>query len=152
MSGTLSATQHFLKQLSDLGTETAGTLTKMRWLVDGLNLIGSRPDGWWRDRHGAMVRLVELLERFAADSGEEVAVVFERRPSPPIDSDVVEVAHAPRGGRDAADKEIVRRLEADPTPEQIRVVTSDRDLADQVRALGAAVESAAPFRARLEQL
>ena len=61
-----------------------------------MNVIGSRPDGWWRDRHAAMVRLVDLLERWAADSGEDVTVVFEQPPRPPIDSSVIEVAHAKR--------------------------------------------------------
>jgi predicted RNA-binding protein with PIN domain len=124
----------------------------VRWLVDGLNVIGTRPDGWWKDRHGAMVRLVEMLERFASDSGDEVVVVFEKPPSPPIASTLVEVAHAPRARRDAADEEIVRRLSADPDPAQIRVVTSDRRLAEQVSAAGATVEPAASFRARLEAL
>lgn len=123
----------------------------MRWLVDGLNVIGSRPDGWWRDRHGAMVRLVESLERFAAASEDEVTVVFEKPPSPPIASERVEVAHAPRGGRNAADDEIVRRLEADPAAaETITVVTSDHALAERARAAGASVQPAAPFRARLD--
>lgn len=124
----------------------------MRWLVDGLNVIGSRPDGWWRDRHGAMVRLVEQLERFAAASGEAVTVVFEKPPSPPIDSTVVEVAHAPRARPDAADDEIVRRLGADNDPGDIRVVTSDRRLAEQAAAAGAVVEPAATFRRHLEAL
>lgn len=124
----------------------------MRWLVDGLNVIGSRPDGWWKDRHGAMVRLVEMLERFAEATGEQVTVVFEKPPKPPIDSALIEVAHAPWAERDAADEEIVRRLGLDPAPEGIRVVTSDRRLAEQVRAAGAAVEPASSFRARLEAL
>ena len=124
----------------------------MRWFVDGMNVIGTRPDAWWKDRHGAMVRLVDLLERFVAASGEDVTVVFERPPSPPIASTVIEVAHAPRPGRDSGDKEIIRRLRADPDPEHIRVVTSDRALADLARAAGATVEPAAPFRARLEAL
>jgi predicted RNA-binding protein with PIN domain len=124
----------------------------MRWIVDGMNVIGTRPDAWWKDRHGAMVRLVDLLERFVAASGEDVTVVFERPPSPPIASTVIEVAHAPRPGRDSGDKEIVRRLRADPDPEHIRVVTSDRALADQARAAGATVEPAASFRTRLEAL
>lgn len=124
----------------------------MHWLVDGLNVIGCRPDGWWKDRHGAMVRLVEMLERFAAASGEEVKVVFEQPPSPPIVSTLVEVAHAPRAGRDAADDEIARLLAADRNPEQITVVTSDLELADRVRAAGASVQPARPFRAQLEAL
>ena len=82
----------------------------MRWFVDGMNVIGTRPDGWWRDRDAAMLRLVDLLERWAAAEGEDVTVVFERPPSPPIRSTVIEVAHAPRPKRNAADDEIVRRL------------------------------------------
>ena len=124
----------------------------MRWLVDGMNVIGTRPDAWWKDRHGAMVRLVDLLERFAAASGDDVTVVFERPPAPPIGSPVVEVAHAPRPGRDSGDKEIVLRLRADPDPAGIRVVTSDRELAGLARAAGSTVEPAAPFRTRLEEL
>jgi predicted RNA-binding protein with PIN domain len=124
----------------------------MRWLVDGMNVIGTRPDAWWKDRHGAMTRLVDLLERFVAANGEDVTVVFEQPPSPPIASPLVEVAHAPRAQPDSGDDEIVRRLRADLDPGQIRVVTSDRRLADQARAAGAAVEPAAPFRTRLETL
>ncbi len=84
----------------------------MRWLVDGMNVIGSRPDAWWRDRHGAMVRLVELLERWAAAGDEPVVVVFERPPDPPIVSDAIEVAAAPHARANSADDEIVRRVEA----------------------------------------
>jgi predicted RNA-binding protein with PIN domain len=122
----------------------------MKWLVDGMNVIGTRPDAWWRDRHAAMVRLVDMLERWAAADGEEVTVVFEQPPSPPISSTVIEVAHAPRPRRDSADDEIVRRLAADPEPGRVRVVTSDRWLADRVHAAGATVHPAASFRSQLE--
>ena len=122
----------------------------MRWLVDGMNVIGTRPDAWWKDRHAAMVRLVDALERWVAVSGEDVTVVFEQPPSPPISSPVIEVAHAPRPRRDSADDEIVRRLAADPEPARVRVVTSDRWLADRARAAGATVEAAESFRMRVE--
>jgi predicted RNA-binding protein with PIN domain len=122
----------------------------VRWLVDGMNVIGTRPDAWWKDRHGAMVRLVDLLERWVATSGADVTVVFEQPPRPPISSTVIEVAHAPRPRRGSGDDEIVRRLRADPEPGQVRVVTSDRWLADRARVAGATVEPAEPFRARLE--
>jgi uncharacterized protein YaiI (UPF0178 family) len=115
-----------------------------------MNVIGTRPDAWWRDRHAAMVRLVDLLERWAAADGEEVTVVFEQPPSPPISSTVIEVAHAPRPRRDSADDEIVRRLAADPEPGRVRVVTSDRWLADRVHAAGATVHQADSFRSQLE--
>jgi predicted RNA-binding protein with PIN domain len=122
----------------------------VRWMVDAMNVIGTRPDAWWRDRHAAMVHLVDLLERWAASNGDEIVVVFEQPPSPPISSTTVEVAHAPRPRRDSADDEIVRRLLADPEPGTIRVVTSDRWLADRVHATGATVEPAEPFRTLLE--
>jgi predicted RNA-binding protein with PIN domain len=122
----------------------------VRWLVDGMNVIGTRPDGWWRDRHAAMVRLVDRLERWAAETGDDVTVVFERKPFPPIRSSVVEVAHAPRSGANAADHEIVRRLREDRAPHEIRVVTSDRVLADLSRGVGAAVVPAESFRRQIE--
>jgi uncharacterized protein YaiI (UPF0178 family) len=117
-----------------------------------MNVIGTRPDAWWRDRRGAMVRLVFLLENWAAANGEEVTVVFEQPPSPPIRSTVIEVTHAPRPRRDSADDEIVRMLTADSQPGAVRVVTSDRWLADRVRAAGATVQPAAAFRTELETL
>ena len=122
----------------------------MRWIVDAMNVIGTRPDGWWKDRQGAMLRLVDLLERWSAATGADVTVVFERPPSPPISSPVVEIAHAPRPGPNSADDEIIRRLKADPDPEQVRIVTSDRALADQARFAGALVEPAEAFRREIE--
>ena len=71
--------------------------------------------------------------------------MFEQPPSPPISSTVIEVAHAPRPARDSADDEIVRRLAADSEPGRVRVVTSDRWLADRVHAAGATVEPANSF-------
>src|ERR1700736_3665867 len=118
----------------------------MRWIVDGMNVIGTRPDAWWKDRDAAMLRLVDLLERWAAENGEDVTVVFERPPSPPIRSTVIDVANAPTPRRNAADDEIVKRLAADAEPAAVRVVTSDRWLADRAGALGATVEGAESFR------
>lgn len=115
-----------------------------------MNVIGTRPDAWWRDRHAAMVRLVQMLERWAAPNGEHVTVVFEQPPNPPIRSTVIEVAHAPRPRRDSADDEIVRLLMADGDPGAVRVVTSDRWLVDRVHAAGATVQSARSFRSLLE--
>ncbi|MGH2986196.1 MAG: NYN domain-containing protein [Solirubrobacterales bacterium] len=124
----------------------------MRLLVDGMNVIGTRPDGWWRDRDAAMTRLVDRLERWSAASGDDVTVVFERKPRPPINSPLVEIAHAPRPGPNAADDEIVRRVRADSDPRSIRVVTSDHLLGDLVRGLGATVQPAASFRDRIESV
>jgi predicted RNA-binding protein with PIN domain len=126
----------------------------MHWLVDGMNVIGTRGAGfesWWRDRDAAMLRLVDLLERWAAASGEDVTVVFERPPRPPIRSTVIEVRHAPKPKANAADDEIMRLLGQDRNPAAVRVVTSDRWLSDRASAAGATVEGAQSFRMRVEQ-
>ena len=122
----------------------------MRWLVDGMNVIGTRPDGWWHDRHEAMVRLVAQLELWAAAGGEDVTVVFEQPPKRPIRSSVIDVTHAPRPRKDSADDEIVRLLKAETEPGLVRVVTSDNWLADRVHAEGASVEPANWFRMQIE--
>ena len=119
----------------------------MRWIVDASNVIGSRPDGWWRDRAGAARRLVARLDRFAGEIGEPVVVVLDAGPPPPAER--AEVVVATRRGRNAADDEIVRLLEASGTAGGVRVATSDRELADRVRELGAEVEGARTFRERL---
>lgn len=123
----------------------------MRWYVDGMNVIGTRPDGWWHDRDAAMLHLVDLLERWAAAENEDVVVVFERAARPPIRSTVIEVAHAPRPKRDAADDEIIRRVRLEAQPALVRVVTSDRWLADQASAAGVGVHGSEMFRSLLEE-
>jgi predicted RNA-binding protein with PIN domain len=133
---------------------TGGTAGgRRRVLVDGMNLIGSRPDRWWNDRDGAVHRLVSELDRFAAATGEDVAVVFDRRP-PDLDPGrhgAVEVGFASWKGRNAADHEIVAMVAADPAPGDMVVVTSDRRLAERVRDLGASVEPSSRFRRRVDQ-
>jgi uncharacterized protein YaiI (UPF0178 family) len=123
----------------------------MHWLVDGMNVIGSRPNGWWRDRDAAMASLVERLEAWAQRTGDPVTVIFEREPRSPITGEAIEIAHAPSPGPHAADDEIVRRLGGDSMPTEAVVVTSDRDLAERARAAGATVEPAARFRASIEE-
>jgi uncharacterized protein YaiI (UPF0178 family) len=121
-------------------------------VVDAMNVIGSRPDGWWRDRAGAIERLAAQLERWAAHSGERLTVVLERRPRRPLAVERVEVEWASQPGRDAADHEIVRRLGEWVGEGEVTVVTSDRALAAAAREAGAAVEPSSRFRAELEQL
>jgi predicted RNA-binding protein with PIN domain len=118
----------------------------MRWIVDGMNVIGSRPDGWWKDRDRAMVTLVDRLDRWASVQQDTVTVVFERPPPTAITSSVIEVAHAPEAAANSADDEIVRLVQADAQPHEIRVVTSDKVLTNRVRSLGASVYPAESFR------
>jgi predicted RNA-binding protein with PIN domain len=123
----------------------------MRLLVDGMNVIGSRPDGWWRDREAAMRRLVAALAAYAGESGDEITAVLDWRPFDLGDAaEGVSVVFAP-GGRNAGDDEIVRILEGDPAPGTLHVVTSDRELMWRVRALGAHVVPAGEFRAKLDR-
>ena len=114
-----------------------------RTIVDGNNVMGSRPDGWWRDRAGAARRLVEQI---GAWTDEDVLVVFDgRAPDALTAPPRVEVRFAERGGRDAADDVIADLVAADPDPSSLRVVTSDAGLARRVREHGAAVSGARGF-------
>jgi hypothetical protein len=123
-----------------------------RWLIDAQNVIGSRPDGWWRDRDGAAHRLVEAVRAWSARDGEEALVVLDAGP-PELAGSAggVDVVIAPRRGRDAGDDELVSRLADEPDPAAVLVVTSDARLAARARALGAEVVGAGAFRARLDE-
>jgi predicted RNA-binding protein with PIN domain len=117
-----------------------------RWLVDGMNVIGSRPTGWWRDRPRAMRELVEQLARLR----EPVTVIFDGRPIELDDTGQVEVRFASRHGRDAADDDIAAL--AAESGAALCVVTSDAALAERVRRQGAEVVGAKAFRDRLDEL
>jgi predicted RNA-binding protein with PIN domain len=113
-----------------------------------MNVIGSRPDGWWIDRRAAMKRLARQLSDYASSTGEEMTVVFDGEP---FDLPTgIEVAFA-AGGPNAADDELVRIAASLPRPEAVTVVTSDRLLARRIRALGADVLGAKAFRDRLDR-
>ena len=97
-----------------------------------------------------MRRLSDLLSAFAAETGEPLTVVFDGRPFD-LSAPGVEVAFATGRGPNAADHDIAARVQSDPDPQSITVVTSDRELADRVRAAGAHVLGAGPFRRRLDR-
>nr|WP_237728353.1 hypothetical protein [Cellulomonas sp. APG4] len=124
-------------------------------VVDGANVVGARPDGWWRDRAGAAERLVAAIAaaRTAGVApellGGRVVVVLEGRASAAdiaAHGDVVEVVRAPRDG----DATIVALV---PTyaPDDVLVVTSDRELRRRVEALGATTVGAAHLRDTLDR-
>ena len=119
----------------------------VRYVVDGMNVIGSRPDGWWRDRPGARRALVQEMAGWAA--GHDVTVVFDGRPS----AGEAEAAAAARvsarfapGGPNAADDAIVEMVRVDPSPDSLVVVTSDAALVRRVEAHGAGVIGAKAWR------
>src|SRR3954453_4593237 len=104
-------------------------------VVDGMNVIGTRPDGWWRDRPRAQRRLVGELGAL----GEALTVVFDGRDHEVGAPPGVEVRFAPH-----ADDAIAELAGPD-----VVVVTSDRGLAERVRARGGTVESSKAFADRL---
>jgi predicted RNA-binding protein with PIN domain len=116
-----------------------------RWVVDGMNVIGSRPTGWWRDRPGAMRGLVDELREL----GDPVTVIFDGQPFEIDDRGAVDVRFASRRGRNAADDDIARLVAEADDPAGLCVVTSDGELAERVRADGAQVMGARTFRERL---
>ncbi|MDP8953989.1 MAG: NYN domain-containing protein [Actinomycetota bacterium] len=116
-----------------------------RWLVDGSNVVGSRPDGWWRDRRAAFARMAEELDHFAGAGDDEVTVVFDGGPLPPVSGSRVHVVCA-----DSADDRIVELASADADQSSLTAVTSDRALAERVRRTGATVMGAGSFRRRLD--
>jgi predicted RNA-binding protein with PIN domain len=119
-------------------------------IVDGNNVMGSRPDGWWKDRAGAAKRLVGQLGDWAASEDRDVLVIFDGAPPAGLDAPArVDVRFASRRGRDAADDDIAAFVAADADPGRLRVFTSDAELARRVREHGAEVVGA---RRLLEQL
>jgi predicted RNA-binding protein with PIN domain len=116
-----------------------------RLIVDGMNVVGSRPDGWWRDRRGAMRRLVEALEGYAASEGRDVVVVLDGAPFDVGTPLHVDVRFASRRGPNAADDDIAAIARAGDT-----VVTSDADLERRVRESGVDVLGAGAFRRSLD--
>jgi predicted RNA-binding protein with PIN domain len=122
-----------------------------RWLVDGMNVVGARPDGWWRDRTGAMARLTVALDALARETGDDVTVVFDGRPRD-LPSERVDVRFASRRGANAADDDIAALVAADDDPASLRVVTSDATLARRVADAGGRTVGAGEFRRRVDAL
>ena len=119
-------------------------------VVDAMNVIGCRPDGWWADRDGALIRLVEDI----SDAGVLALVVADGRPAPSLPAGhhgTVELAYATRLGPNAADDRIAQEVADMADPSSATVVTSDRDLARRVRRHGAVVVGARAFRDRLDR-
>lgn len=105
-------------------------------VVDGANVVGSRPDGWWRDRPGAAAR---LHARLVTSGPDDVVLVLEGRARagvPEGRAGGVRVVHASGSGDDRIVGEVAALT---GTGRRVAVVTADRGLVDRVVALGAGV-------------
>jgi hypothetical protein len=106
-------------------------------IVDGANVVGSRPDGWWRDRAGAARRLYEQLSTTDLPQ-DEVVLVLEgvaRRGRPAGRDGRVHTVHAEGSGDDAIVEEVTRQV-AVGDGRGVIVVTADRALRDRVETAG----------------
>ena len=105
-------------------------------VVDGANVVGSRPDGWWKDRAGAARRLHEAL--LVADTAyDEVVLVLEGAAKPGVRAGRdghVRVVHAKGEGDDTI---VAEARTATEQGHRVSVVTADRALQARVQGVGA---------------
>lgn len=120
-------------------------------IVDGANVVGSRPDGWWKDRAAAAERLAASLERVGSSglpahllglSGDRwwprISLVLEGQGRDAKAQGMhVQLDHAPSDG-DSRIVELVADV-PDASRAATTVVTADRELGSRVAALGARV-------------
>jgi hypothetical protein len=131
-------------------------------IVDAANVVGSRPDGWWRDRAAASERLIGRIAA-ALDAGlldGPVTVVLEGRARQAATDGGAQggqrhhlaVERAPASGDDRI-VELVSEAApgANQAGERVTVVTADRELIRRVQALGAQVEGPGTFLRLMEQ-
>jgi predicted RNA-binding protein with PIN domain len=105
-------------------------------VVDGANVVGSRPTGWWRNRAGAAERLHQAIAR--ADLGYDVVVLVlegqAKRGQPAGEEGAIHTVHAPGSGDDEIVEQVCR---LSTHADDVVVVTADRVLRERVAAAGA---------------
>jgi predicted RNA-binding protein with PIN domain len=107
-------------------------------IIDGANVVGSRPDGWWRDRARAARRLQEQLST-AELPHDEVLLVLEgtaRQGNPAGRDGRLRTVHAQGSGDDAIVEAVVAQRDVG-AGRDVTVVTADRVLRQRVEAAGA---------------
>ncbi|WP_206792149.1 NUDIX domain-containing protein [Amycolatopsis sp. MtRt-6] len=126
-------------------------------VVDAANVVGSRPDGWWRDRHGAAERLRDQLAKLAEAGVPDpddatvswwprIILVVEGKAKHVTGTPGVEVVAADTDG-DSKIVEVVAQQQA-----RVLVATADRELKRRVEALGAAILGPGTLRTQLDEL
>lgn len=117
-------------------------------VVDGANVVGSAPDGWWRDRAGAAARLHAALQN-ADLSFDVVVLVLEgkaRAGVPEGEVAGVSTVHAPRVG----DDEIVAQCrDHAASGHAVTVASADRGLLSRLDAFGVMTLGPGALRAAL---
>lgn len=106
-------------------------------IVDGANVVGSVPDGWWRDRRGAAERLRDRLAARGLPGHEgpvELVLVVEGAARGVESVPGVRVDAAAGSGDDR-----IVELVAEAGDRPVLVVTADRELRRRVGELGAEV-------------
>ena len=105
-------------------------------VVDGANVVGARPDGWWKDRAGAARRLHEGLA--VADTPyDEVVLVLEGAAKGgvrPGRDGHLRTVHAPGSGDDTI---VTEARMATSRGDRVTAVTADRMLQSRLEAVGA---------------
>jgi 8-oxo-dGTP pyrophosphatase MutT (NUDIX family) len=121
-------------------------------VVDAANVVGSRPDGWWRDRKGAAERLRDKLAVLAQNGvcgadlewagGREwswwprIVLVVEGQARGVVSTSDVEVVQAETDG-DSAIVQAVKTARAQRPGDHVIVVTADRELRSRTESEGA---------------
>lgn len=127
-------------------------------VVDAANVVGSRPDGWWRDRAGAarklLVKLAALQERLELT---DVVVILEGPArgavSGPDAPDVggLRVVLADGSGDDTIVSVTAETAAGDTNPD-VTVVTADRGLRQRIEPTGATAVGPRWLTDQLDQL
>jgi predicted RNA-binding protein with PIN domain len=135
--------------------DRSAALGRRHWIVDGNNVLGARPDGWWNDRVGATRRLTQTIAEWCRIHEDVVTVVYDGDLDPTVSELAggnLTVLGSRRRGRDAADHRIVDLAhELVATGEvHLAVVSSDRGLVARLPS-GVEVIGAGSFRSLLDR-
>ncbi|MFE3546052.1 hypothetical protein ACFXK0_24085 [Nocardia sp. NPDC059177] len=104
-------------------------------VVDAANVVGSRADGWWKDRAGAARRLLTALAELTTRLPDttDITVILEGAAKPAADTPTpprLRILLADGSGDDA----IVEAVTAATDYAELTVVTADRELRTRVTA------------------